>query len=150
MSRLLPLGRVVVSCQSQVRMVSWGELLCSGYHEKMKLFPERRCLPRIAVARTVPPILTRSAFRNQSLYLTLRSLLVDQVVNHARPVQRGCGAGRTMTVTGGGLLMIPCPFPPLPLWVGEGPLGEIRLLRPLLCLRAGARSLPELSASGCV
>ena len=68
------------------------------YHERTKPFPERRCLPRIAVARAAPPILTRSAFRNQSL-LTLRSLLVAQVVNHGRPARRGCGAGRTMTVT---------------------------------------------------
>ena len=48
----------VVACLFSVREVR--------EKTETKLFPERRCLPHIAEARTAPPVLPRSVFCNQS------------------------------------------------------------------------------------
>ena len=51
------------------------------------LFPERRCLLRIAVP--VHPRFSPDLHFATKALLTLRFLLVDQVVNHTRPARRG-------------------------------------------------------------
>ena len=64
--------------------------LIPHYHEKTKLFLERCCLPHLAEAQAAPPALPCSASHNQSFTVSF-FLLVDQVVNHARPARRGWG-----------------------------------------------------------